>query len=217
MPETGTTATPPAASGGFTKEQLDAAIAEALKPITAGIKTVTDGHNSLANVVKGITDASAAAPAEADKKGKPEALTADAAKQLFGDLLKQHSQQQQQTAQQQQAREQFKATRLQNFPPAYADRLGNDSSKWEDEAKQIAATYAEDGKKFGWKPAAPVGQQTTGASPVQLAAPDLSKMSPQQLAEMALKTSKPVGGGATSTTAPAAAASNQAAGSQAAA
>jgi hypothetical protein len=180
---------------GAAGAQIDmAAIQKTVNDTLAGaMKPVTDAIAQLAGSQKTIADALAAqatAAAPKTKEGEAKPLTAEDVTKLVTDVVTRAQQTQQASAQQQQQRDNFIASRLKNFPAAYANQLGNDPAKFEDEAKKIETAFKADAEKNGWKVPA-IGGETQQAQSAMAVAPDLSKLSPNELIREGLKNSKP--------------------------
>jgi hypothetical protein len=160
------TANPPATSGGLTKDEVNALLADAIKPLATTLQSLGENQKVIADTLAKLPPAAAAAATDAGTGGAAAAAgstDAGAAKPLTAEdvtkLITTHSQQQQQNAEQRAAREAFvKSDRsgLARIAPVASAmgfdvgaKLGADQTKWGDEAKAIASgweTYLKDNK-----------------------------------------------------------------------
>ncbi|MGN6507778.1 MAG: hypothetical protein ACTHM6_19635 [Tepidisphaeraceae bacterium] len=188
------TATPPAASGGLTKDEVNTILAEAIKPLTTTIADLAKNQNILADTLKSLPPAPAAKNA-ADPKGSDQAkpLTAEDANKLFGEMLDKKLGEFRQGQQQSAERQAFIGKHLDKLPPIYRDKLGNDPTKWEEESKAIQSQYESDLKSQGFKPV-DVGAAQPAGKPAAALPVDLSKMTPAQQREASMKALPSIGG-----------------------
>jgi hypothetical protein len=164
------TATPPAASGGLTREDVQGLIQETLK-------------TSLAEALKPVTDSIAALkpkPMKEETAEKP--LTAADVKTMMAETLKGFQSQQSQT----QARTDFIRSKLADLPATYQNLLPEtaDAAALAKAEQDIRARYkAEVGDKI---PVAAVNSNAGGAAATGKI--DLTKLSPTQLLEHGITT-----------------------------
>ncbi|MGN6727953.1 MAG: hypothetical protein ACTHLZ_18690 [Tepidisphaeraceae bacterium] len=189
------TATPPAATGGISKDEVTAIIAAALKPVTDSIVQIAKDQQILG---KGFEEAVKAATTAAPKPGdkvndqvKP--LTAEDANKLFGEMLDKKLGEFRQGQQQSADRHAFMSKHLDKLPAVYRDKLGNDPAKWEEETKAIRSQYESDLKSQGFKPV-DVGTDQPAGKPASALPVDLTKMTAAQQREASLKALPPIGG-----------------------
>lgn len=155
-------ANPPASSGGLTKDDVKAIVADALgaaiTPITDNLKSLGENQRVLADTLKALPPAGLEKKASEGKEGKEGAatitgaLTADEAKKMFAELLAANSEQQQTSAAQAAARKAFIAkpeSGLAKLHPALQAKLGVDPAKWADEAKAITQEWETYAKSSG--------------------------------------------------------------------
>jgi hypothetical protein len=155
-------ATPPANSGGLTREDFNTLLADALKPIVEQVTTTAKNQQILADTISKLppaapaataADGTAAAAAGGGGAKKAEPLTPDAVQKLIGDAIAADRQAQQQTAEQRAARDAFVKSDnsgLARIAPAAAalgfditSKLGTDPNKWGEEAKSIAGGWEQ--------------------------------------------------------------------------
>ena len=175
MPDgTTNTATPPAASGGITLDQFNAALNTA---IGAATKPLLDKIAALETGLASVKDA-------AGKAGTPEAVAKLVADQLTAQNAKQTA-----AADLAAKRTAFIADTLKGVPAIYAGKLGDDPAMWADEAKTIRETFQADLTAAGIKAPAvssnpPAGAATGTAANAMV---DTSKLSGIQLIALGVK------------------------------
>lgn len=166
------TATSPAASGGLTIDQVQKAIADALAPVAAALKPLSDSVAGLQKSHETLAKGQEAMQAAAGKALTPEALTKAVADQLAA---------QNTAAAQGKAKGDFVAEHLKGIPEIYHGKLGADAAKWADEAKAIREGFQKDLAAAGIK-APPVGSAAAVAGAIDPArAVDTSKLSGAEL------------------------------------
>jgi hypothetical protein len=144
MAEATANATPPATSGGLTKDEVTAIVAESLKSVTGTLTELAKNQKVLADTL------AAQAPAADAKKS----LSAEDVQKLVADGVRAATEQQQQTAEQKAAREAFikdEKNGLAKLPAAYVGQLGPDPTKWAEQAKAITETFKADFTAAGGK------------------------------------------------------------------
>lgn len=155
-----------AAAGGLTLEQVNQAIAAALKPVTDALGPLAANQKVLADTMAADAKAKAdAAAAEAIAGKKPEPFTQEQANSLIGDAIKKAFEQQTASQQSSAQRAAFIKDKLGNVPSAFAERLGNDPAKWNDEVARIGEDAKAEAKRLGWKIPDVSGGNPGGASP----------------------------------------------------
>jgi hypothetical protein len=175
------TATPPAANGGIDLKALNEAIASALAAALPA--AIAEANKPIHEAIGKLAPAApAAAKADADKP-----LTAESISKLVRDAMAGERQ----TADQAAARRDFAAQQLKDLPPVYHGQLGNDPTKWKQEADAARAAYRTDLESRGFKvPDVGGNPPANGTTPAK-APVDMSKMSPTALIEMGLKQAGP--------------------------
>jgi hypothetical protein len=168
------TATPPAASGGLSIDQVNAAVAAALKPITDTLKSLGDNQKILGDTLAALPPAKAEDKKQADR---PAGLTLDAVQKLLDDRDKAAS---------------AKTQREQLVSQLVKDKLGGNAALAAaltgETPEQLAASA--DKLAASLKPATPanVGGAATGGGTPPAAQPiDTSKLSPTQLIAAGLR------------------------------
>jgi hypothetical protein len=168
--------------------------------LTGVVTKLAEGQQALIQTLAAKPPAAAAEPA-AGKRGDDAAakpMTAADVQRVVTEALAAAQQSQAQTAQ----RQQYAAEKLKDLPEVYRGQLGTDPTKWAAEEQTIRGRYQADFKAAGGTTKDVGGGTTGGVKPSETV--DLSKLSPVQLASMALKDSKPVAAPAQTTTAAAA-------------
>lgn len=161
MSDTNNTANPPAASGGTDKvlqDAITAAVAAAVAPLQAELTALKE----------------AKAPAAADllKQAKDQLAAEQAAAQAAQAATDK--------------RTAAIASKLQGVPVVYAEKLGSDETKWDDEAKAIRGQFMADIKAAGVKVADVTSDAPAGETkPADMV--DLSKLSGPELIALGVK------------------------------
>lgn len=165
---------------GITLDQVNAAIATALKPITDALKPLADQQKILADTIAHdvkVKADEAAAKAEAAKKDGP-GKAADAKPLTLEDVAR-HTQEaitkalaaQKEQAQSSAARESYMAEKLKGLPPVYQKLLGNDPAKWAAEEQTIRDQFKADAAAAGLTVKDVAGGNPGGAASGGAAAP----------------------------------------------
>lgn len=172
-PGTGTTApaTPPAANGGATiTELVKTAVDQAMKPILETVAGLQHGQEELRKAA-----AHAITAADIDTAVHA-AVTAQKTAQAAAE-----------------ARKRFLAEKLKDVPAVYHGKLGDDPDKWAAEEQAIRAELKADLAAMGVTAPDLDGGAAAAEAATPAATVDTSKLTGQQLMEIGLKTSKPVG------------------------
>lgn len=178
----------PAPVGGLTKEQIVGIIADALKPVAEGLKSLTANQKVLADTLAALPPATPPAPAQATQPpaggtqagNAPAALTAEQVQKLIADAIGQNTA----SAKVSSDRQRFQAEKMAKLPQTYRDKLGNDPDKWEAEAAQIQAQLATDMKSLGVSiPDVAAPSAVGGAPAAQL---DATKLNDKEFAQQFL-------------------------------
>ena len=172
-------ASPPAQSGGLglgdeaLKAIIAKAVAEAVGPLAATLAEVQKAQQAAQDA------AGKAIKAEDVSKVVQEQIAAQNASNAAGE-----------------AKRAFVAEKLKDLPAAYQAKLGDEPKDWAAQEQAIREEFRKDFAAAGGKaPAVDGGAGTAGAAKPG-ATIDLSKLSGQQLIEVGLKDSKPVGAAA---------------------
>lgn len=172
-PGTGTTApaTPPAANGGTdVAELVKAAVDAAMKPVLETVAGLQKGQEALQEAA-----AKAIGPEDV-AKAVQDAVAAQTTAQAATD-----------------AKKAFIAEKLKGVPAAYHGKLGDDPAKWAAEEQAIRAELKSDLAAMGVTAPDLDGGAAAAEAATPAATVDTSKLTGQQLMEIGLKTSKPVG------------------------
>lgn len=157
--------------------------------LTGAVTQLAQGQAALVQALQGQQQAGQAAQQGQQAAGKKDGpLTGADVTRIVQEALAAQQQASQQTA----ARQQFQEGKLKDLPPAYRNQLGTDPGKWAQEEQAIREQFRADFKAAGGK-VEDVGGGGGGGTPAGQMV-DTSKLSAQQLAEMALKTGRPVAG-----------------------
>jgi hypothetical protein len=159
-----------AATAGITKEDVQGLIDAAIKPVTETLKSTADALKSIGDNQKVIADTIAKLPpasSKGDDKGKAaagadaagkgddkaaQALTPEQIAKIATDAATAAMNQQRESAELATRREAFVKSAesgLSKLPPVYQSRLGNDPSKWADEAKGLVGEWEAFAKANG--------------------------------------------------------------------
>lgn len=186
MGETQQSATPPAASGGLTLDQVNQAITSALSaalnPLGEALKGMQANQAALAEKLTGTAAAEATAAAKG-KETTPPALTAADVAKLVGDGIKAFAAGQSKAT----ARQSYGADKLKDLPQTYRDLLPetDDPAALATAEQAIRSRYkAEVGDKI----AAPAGVASQAGGAAAEGKVDLSKFTATQLLEHGIKT-----------------------------
>lgn len=180
MGDQNTSATPPAASGGLTKEDVKAIFAEGIKEVLG--ESLKPIHEQMGKLQIAITPPAASAAAKG-KEGESKPLTADDVKSILAEGLKGFQSQQSQS----QARQDFMRSKLNDLPPTYQNLLPDtgDAAALAKAEQDIRARYkSEVLAKIGTQGATAAGSDAGGSAVAPKV--DLSKLSPVQKIELAM-------------------------------
>lgn len=153
------TTTPPAggtASGGLSKEDVQAIVAEAvaerLKPVAETLTALSENQKVIADTLAKLPPAGEGAGGAKKKDAEePKPPTADEIKKLVADGIAAAAAAQQQTAEQKAAKAAFLEQHLAKLPEAYKRQLGDDPKSWAAEATSIQKQFETDFKAGGGK------------------------------------------------------------------